>query len=135
MFVKEQFYLIKESLTEFGNQFEPQPNQEFIDLQQQIKTYWKKINQNYHNSNAYWTPGLGRKGLIKQGPPVRPSVSFLSIGLLVFSETSHVRGPYIVVCDRAGFFGIFFPSDKNDPKTWFLDFLRTSCHQFCLECV
>ena len=26
MFVKEQFYLIKESLTEFGNQFEPQPN-------------------------------------------------------------------------------------------------------------
>ena len=36
----------------------------------------------------------------------RLSISFLGIGSLVFSETQHgVRGPYIVVCDRAGFFG------------------------------
>ena len=34
------------------------------------------------------------------------SVSFLRIGSLVFSETQHgVRGPYLVICDRAGFFG------------------------------
>ena len=34
------------------------------------------------------------------------SVSFLVIDALVFSETLHgVRGRYIVVCDRAGFFG------------------------------
>ena len=33
------------------------------------------------------------------------SVSFVRIGSLVFSETWHgVRGPYIVVRDRAGFF-------------------------------
>ena len=62
----------------------------------------------------YWTPALGRKGPMKQGLSVRTSillffhlsVSFLRIGSLVFSETQHgVRGPYIVVCDRAGFFG------------------------------
>ena len=90
----------------------------------------------------YWIPGLGRKGPMKQGLSVRPSVfpsfrlsvSFLGIGLLAFSETQHgVRNPYIVVCDRAGLFGKKSPSDKNDqkwskmtPKTWFLDFLRKS---------
>ena len=37
-------------------------------------------------------------------PSVLPSVRFLRIGSLVFSETWHgVRGPYIVVCDRARF--------------------------------
>ena len=41
---------------------------------------------------------------------VRPSfclsLSFLRIGSLNFSETWYgVRGPYIVVCDTAGFFG------------------------------
>ena len=39
-------------------------------------------------------------------PSFRLSVNFLGIVSLVFSETEHdVRGPYIVVCDRAGFFG------------------------------
>ena len=39
-------------------------------------------------------------------PSVLLSVRFLGIGSLVFSETYHdVRGPYIVVCDRARFFG------------------------------
>ena len=34
------------------------------------------------------------------------SIGFLRIGSLVFSENQHgVRGPYIVVCDRAGCFG------------------------------
>ena len=35
MFVKEQFYLIKKSLTEIDNQFKPQSNKEFIELLQQ----------------------------------------------------------------------------------------------------
>ena len=35
MFVKEQFYLIKKSLTEIDNQSEPHPNKEFIELLQQ----------------------------------------------------------------------------------------------------
>ena len=50
----------------------------------------------------YWTPGLGQKG-----PSVLPSVrKFLRIGSLVFTETQHgVRGPYRVMCDRAGLFG------------------------------
>ena len=39
MFVKEQFNLIKKSITEIDNQSEPQRNKEFIELlQQQIKT-------------------------------------------------------------------------------------------------
>ena len=51
----------------------------------------------------YWTLSLGRKGPIKLGPSVR---KFLRIGSFVFSETEHgVRGPYIVMSDRAGFFG------------------------------
>ena len=66
----------------------------------------------------------------------RLSVGFLGIGPLVFSETQHrVRGPYIVVCGRAGFFGKNPNRTKNDPKTWFLDFLRKPCHEFCLEFV
>ena len=45
------------------------------------------------------------------------SVSFLGIGSLVFSETYHgVRDSYIVVCDRAGFFGKKPSSVKNDEK-------------------
>ena len=36
----------------------------------------------------------------------RLSLNFLGIGSLVFSETYHgVRGPYIFVCDRAGYSG------------------------------
>ena len=66
---------------------------------------------------TFWTPGFWRKGPIKSGPSVRPSiirsfrpsfrlsVSLLRIGSLVFSETWHgVREPYILLCDRAGFF-------------------------------
>ena len=60
------------------------------------------------------------------------SVNFFGIGSLVFSETLHdVRGPYIVVCDRVGFFGKNphrAKMAKSDPETWFLDFLKKSCH-------
>ena len=89
----------------------------------------------------YWTPGLGRKDPIKQGQSVLVClcVSFLRIGSLVSSETQHgVRGPYLVVCDRARFLGKNRHQAKmvkNGPKTWFLDFLRKSRHQFCLEFV
>ena len=53
-------------------------------------------------------------------------ISFLGIGSLVFSETWHnVRGPYIVVCDRARFFGKN-PHQvkvvKNGPKHGFWTF-------------
>ena len=62
----------------------------------------------------------------------RLSVRFLGIGSLVFSETYHnIRGPYIVVCDRAGTFGKNLHRAKmikTDPKIWFLDFLRKSRH-------
>ena len=35
IFVKEQFYLIKKSITGIDNQSEPPPNKEFIELLQQ----------------------------------------------------------------------------------------------------
>ena len=84
----------------------------------------------------YQTLGLGRKGPIKQGLSVCPSfcpsfhlsLSFLGIGMLVFSETQHgVRGPNIVERGRARFFWKNphrAKMTKNGPKTWFLDFLR-----------
>ena len=79
-------------------------------------------------------PALGWKGSIKQCVSI-----LLGIGLLVFSETQHaVRGPYIVVCDRAECFGKNLyraKMVKNDPKRGFLEFLRKSCHQLCLEFV
>ena len=96
----------------------------------------------------FLTYGLSQKGLIKQGSPVRPSVrpifrlsvSFLRIGSLVFSEIQHgVRDQYIVMCNSAGIFGknphrAKIPKMvKNGQKTGFLDFLRKSCNQFCLE--
>ena len=34
IFVKEQFYLIKKSITEIDHQFEPQQNKEFSELLQ-----------------------------------------------------------------------------------------------------
>ena len=50
-------------------------------------------------------------------PSSHMSVSFLRIDLLVFSETWHgVRGPYIVVWDRARFFWKKSPLGKNDQK-------------------
>ena len=59
-------------------------------------------------------------------------ISFLGIGSLVSSETQHnVRGPYIVLCERAGFLGKIphqVKMVKNGLKTWFLDFLRKSHH-------
>ena len=65
------------------------------------------------DSFNYWTPGLDRNSPIKQGPSVRLSlclsfrlsVRFRRIDSLVFSEIYHgASGPYIVMCDRAGFF-------------------------------
>ena len=66
---------------------------------------------------SFWIPGHDQKGPMKEGLPfclsicpiVCPSsclsVSFPRIGSLVFSDTWYgVRGPYLVTCDRAGFF-------------------------------
>ena len=84
----------------------------------------------------FWTPGLGWKGPIKQGlsvllsipPSVFPSVSFLGIGSLDFSETQHgVRGLYIVVCYRARFFGKnphWAKMVKNGPKNMVLGLFK-----------
>ena len=65
----------------------------------------------------------------------RLSVSFLGICSLGFSEPWHgVRDPYIVVFDRAGYFGKnphlakMTKKVKNAPKTGFSDFLRKSCY-------
>ena len=47
-------------------------------------------------------------------PSVLPSGSFLEIGSLVFSETQHgVRGPCVVVRDRAGYLKKMFL-----PRKW-----------------
>ena len=63
-------------------------------------------------------------------------VSFLGIASFDFSETQlNVRG-HIQLCETAGFLGKnrhLAKMVKNCPKTWFLDFLRKLCHQFCLE--
>ena len=60
------------------------------------------------------------------------SGSFLGIGLLVFSETQHgVRGPCLVVRDRAGFFlkKSFCPKNgENGPKTGFFEFIGKFGH-------
>ena len=56
--------------------------------------------------------------------PCRLSVSFVGIGLLVFSKSEHdVRGTYIVVCDRAGFFGKL-PIRQKWPKNRVLGFFK-----------
>ena len=76
-------------------------------------------------------------------PCFRLSVSFLGIGSLVFSETQHVvRGPSVVVCDTAGFFGknthrakMTKHCQKYPQIHDFLDILRKLRHQFCLEFV
>ena len=63
--------------------------------------------------------GLWPEGSYELGS-VLPSGSFLGISSLVFSETEHgVRGPYLVVRDRAGFFkkNLFAPKmGKMGPK-------------------
>ena len=111
------------------------------------------------NIRHFQTPGLGCKGPIKQGTSVRPSVcpslrlsilpsfrlsvSFFRIDALVFSETwcHGVRGPYLDMCDRAGFFWEESSSGKNDQilskmaQKHFLDFLGKLRHQFYLEFV
>ena len=60
------------------------------------------------------------------------SGSFLGIGSLVFSETQHgVRGPCLVVRDRAGFFlkKSFCPKNgENGPKTGFFEFIGKFSH-------
>ena len=77
----------------------------------------------------YWTPDCGRKGPMNYGLSVRPSV-FLSFRLSVwkfpwdwlisFSKTQHgVKGPCVVVRDRADmFFKIFFcpKNEVSGPK-------------------
>ena len=89
--------------------------------------------------SAFWTPRSQPEGSYKIGSICLSfcmSVSFLRIGSLVSSDTQHgVRGPYIVMCDGAGFFWESIPIRQkwpkmvqNGPKTWFLDFLRKSCH-------
>ena len=66
----------------------------------------KKKLPNYHLpllDPRPWPEGSYKIGSVR--PSFHLSVSFLRIGSLVFSETQHgVRGPYIVMCDRAEFF-------------------------------
>ena len=71
-------------------------------------------------------PQLQLKGSYKTGSihlSVLLSVSFLRIGSLVFSGTWHgVRGSYLVMCGRAGFFAKNPHRAKmveNGPKRWF----------------
>ena len=82
--------------------------------------------------SLFWTPGGSRKGPIKQGLPVLPSVlpsfrpsfrlsgRFLGIVSSIFSKFWHgARIPFEVVCDRAGFsLKIFFAPKirKMGPK-------------------
>ena len=68
-------------------------------------------------------------------PSVLPFGGFLEIGSLVFSETQHaVRGPYLVVCDRVGFFlkNIFAPKmgkmGQKWAKTGFFEFIGKLSH-------
>ena len=73
----------------------------------------------------FWTHSCGQKGPMNQGPSFRLYVllsgSFLEIGSLVFSENQHgVRGPCLVVVDRAGFFlkKSFCPENWEMGKNW-----------------
>ena len=70
----------------------------------------------------------GRVLWIRVRPSVFPSGSFLGIGSLVFSETQHgVRGPCLVVRDRARFFrkNLFAPKmGKMGQKQGFLNLLE-----------
>ena len=56
-------------------------------------------------------------------PSILPFGSFLGIGSLFFSETQHcVRGPCVVVCDRARFFERKVCS-KNGPMIMCFEFI------------
>ena len=79
-------------------------------------------------------------------PAFRPSVflsrCFLGIGSLVFSETQHgIRGPCVVVRDRARFFENKFFSQKwgkwakNFPKIGFSEFIAKLSYSFFLKMV
>ena len=63
-------------------------------------------------------------------PSFRLSISFLGIDSLVWHGVrGPYRGPYTIVCDRAGFFRKnphWAEMTKNVPKTWLFDFLRKS---------
>ena len=80
---------------------------------------------------CFLDPQLWPEGSYELGS-VRPSGSFLGIGSLVFSETQHgVRGPCLVVRDRAGFFlkKSFCPKNgENGPKTGFFEFIGKFSH-------
>ena len=67
--------------------------------------------QSFFWLGIFWTPASAGR-VQKIGcvcPSIHPSVclvTFLGIGSLLFSKTYHVvRAPYVVVCDRARFFG------------------------------
>ena len=106
----------------------------------------------------YWTPSARRLLQKKRVCPsvlltfhssFRLSVSFLGIGSLVFFLKTWCQGSqgfmygmvlsvHIQLRVAAGFFGKnphLGKMVKNGPKTWFLDFLRKPCHQFCLKFV
>ena len=103
-----------------------------------------EINTNHSSNNKH---KMKRKlsfaimeGSCKIGsvrPSSRLSGRFLGIGSLVFSETQHgVRGPCLVVHDRARFFlkKSFFPkNEENGPKTGFFEFIGKVRHWFFLN--
>ena len=83
----------------------------------------------------FWTPGGSRKGPIKQGLSVLPSVRlsgrFLGIVSLVFSKFWHdARNPYEVVHDSQIFQeNFFYPQNwENGPKTGFFEYIEKNCH-------
>ena len=68
-------------------------------------------------------------------PSILPFGSFLGIGSLFFSETQHcVRGPCVVVCDRARFFERKVCS-KNGPMIMCFEFIGKYSHCFFLNLV
>ena len=62
-----------------------------------------------------WPEGSYETGSVRQS--FHLFLGFLGFGSLLSSETWHgVRGPYIVVCDRANFFLKKSPLGKNGKK-------------------
>ena len=90
---------------------------------------------------VYWTPSFSRKGPIKQGPSICPSVCKISQNWLI-SFFLNLAWCYRLISSYVWQSWIFckkFPSGKNDQK-WSkmaqkdgLAYLRKSRHQFCLE--
>ena len=119
---------------------------------QYVLEWWKfqKIFYHSHQINIWciptshllkrggWTPDLCRKGPIKQGlfvsPSIRPSVCpyvFFGLAHQFFLKLSIMLGTHIQLCVKAGFFGKNLHRTKmvkNGSKTWFLDVSRKSHH-------